>query len=1021
MPSDSALEGDTVSALSVHAARSVTETLPIKQVNTYQYAVTTLVWGGSAEEKNLGNGMAFTYWDAIVVESVNGTLYVSQIITDDVPKSDVKATTDDGFVLLLYNTDVDVTVGDVVTVSFDYKQTTGYAASGYGTAVFSDPSAPIQAKPVKDNTEKLDTVEGASTREFITVNLYDYGTNINEKYEQNKNYPGFQQEGGQKTVSSAANSNFGNNITADLAAGDQGVTKNGTAVGINQVPNANRALSGVMRATLGEDGYPALQDGTSLKYLFSGDEKDSTGTPYAVKQNQRSVDGLFQYNETTGSYHYNSRENHAQFNSENDTFTLYRQVITPNFTMYPFGNFLPFNDITNLSQQTSRIDRAYLREIADSAAYKGVSGQGEAYSTLASALNGWIGQMDASYGTDWTAENGVNSYFAGAGLSKRFTDNELSDLYTLDYDEPTDFYFGMEMSMNFMQPKNGLTGKDGRQPMVYEFAGDDDVWVYIDGVLFLDLSGIHRHVGGKIDFVNGTVSYYALDPATGDVGTTPYETKSFAEILANAGRATDTLNSQGTFPNYSHHTLNFYYMERGSGSGVCRMNFNFPLLRENSISVTKELSVEGGASAELLGRPDFHFQVLKADGSGLFIGAGKPYEILDTAGNRVGNGVTDEHGVFTIKEDQTAVFSKIKEDAGRYFVRELLDPALEAQYGSIVVDGTSVTKDNNVQVGSDTFTGVDSPAKNVSDGSTVFCFNNRVTLKELGSLEISKTLTADAGGSDQTFQLEVTLDGVPLPVGTAYTVGDETRTVSRAGVIELKPNETARIPSILAGSAFTVRETAASAVGYSVTYAVNGTAQSGDQAAGTLDKASSVVKIAVHNSERAAEARIPVTKYLESPDGKAHSYTVALTRVTDRTGETAAEPAVTRELTLSVTDTPGTGAFSLTYPKTAVEDLPARFYYRVEERTVETERDTLFDTAVYVAEVTVSETDGKLTAAVTHIWKDSEEAETIAFTNRLNQYELPSTGGPGTGVFLGTGGLLVLAAGDLLRRRRRCA
>ena len=78
--------------------------------------------------------------------------------------------------------------------------------------------------------------------------------------------------------------------------------------------------------------------------------------------------------------------------------------------------------------------------------------------------------------------------------------------------------------MNFMQPKGGMTGNDTNQdgesdyPMVFYFTGDDDVWVYIDDVLFLDLSGIHRHVGGEIDFVNGEVHYYYLDTAnTGDV------------------------------------------------------------------------------------------------------------------------------------------------------------------------------------------------------------------------------------------------------------------------------------------------------------------------------------------------------------------------------------------------------------------------------------------------------------------------------------------------------------------------
>ena len=181
-----------------------------------------------------------------------------------------------------------------------------------------------------------------------------------------------------------------------------------------------------------------------------------------------------------------------------------------------------------------------------------------------------------------------------------FNQISLDRLYSLDYDVESDFYFGMEMKMNFLQPKGGLTGKDGKQPMVFYFTGDDDVWVYIDGKLFLDLSGIHRHVGGEIDFVNGVVKYYSLDTKTGDVSSTPYETVTFSEILgSNAG-----LNANGTFNDYTTHSFSFYYMERGSGSSVCRLNFNFPLLKKNSISVSKELTVDEQDKLALLGNPD---------------------------------------------------------------------------------------------------------------------------------------------------------------------------------------------------------------------------------------------------------------------------------------------------------------------------------------------------------------------------------------------------------------------------------
>lgn len=645
------------------ASLGITDSVTVYQINQYSQSVTTLVYGGSVRDK-LGAGMSYTYWDVIVVEKdSNGKLYVAQYVTADGSKLDYKATSADGFVLLLYNMSVNASVGDEVTVDFNYKTSGAYNGTGYGTVSFGTAS---KLKPAKDNSGKLTIIKGADTRDIIEVNLYDYGANINDLYNSNSNYPGFQQEYGSTkvgdTFSQWSSFNFGNNITADLAAGKPNVTNQGGD--INKTENkANSPISGAMLGSLGTDGYPALADGTSLGYLFSN-------SAYAAKQNSQSINGLFQYNSTTGAYSFNSRENHAQFNGGSDTFTLYGQIISSNFMMYPFGNFLPFNDIVHLSAQASTIDRAYLEEIASSAQYKYNHGAVGAYGTLSTQLRKFIGLMDNAYPKGWNAADCMNEYFHAAGIPRTFTIDEdlVQKIYSIDYDEPTNFYFGMEMKMNFMQPKGGLTGIDGKQPMVFYFTGDDDVWVYVDDVLFLDLSGIHRHVGGEIDFVNGVVKYYSLDVSTGDVSDTPYDTVPFSDLVSTG------LNEKGTFADYSKHSFNFYYMERGSGSGVCRMNFNFPLLRKNTISVTKELSVDQQDKLPLLGNPDFRFQVLKADGSEPFIVEGTAYDILDTAGNKIGTGTVGAEGVFTLKANQTAVFSGIVENAGSYFVRELLRP-----------------------------------------------------------------------------------------------------------------------------------------------------------------------------------------------------------------------------------------------------------------------------------------------------------------------------------------------------------
>lgn len=988
-------------------------TLTVYQINKYSQATTTLVQGGSVQTK-LGSGMSYTYWDVIVVEkNSSGKLYVSQYVTADGSKLNYAATTSDGFVLLLYQTSVNASVGDEVTVSFTYKNTTGaYKSSGYGTVTFGTESPP---KPEKDNTSKLSVVQGADTNDLIEVNLYDYDTSINTLYNSNNKYPGYQQDNGTTSVGSTYSKygfNFGNNITSDLAAGHTSVTNQGGTINTT-TDGANSPISGAISTKLGSDGKPALADGTSLGYLFSN-------SSYAKKQNKNSINGLFQYDASTASYYFNSRENHAQFNSENDTFTLYEQIITSNFMMYPFGNFLPFNDIVHQSAQVTSIDKAYLQTVAQNAIYKYNNGAGSEYNTLGTQLNNFVSLMDKNY-SSWNSIDCMNQYFKTAGINRTFSADEdlVQKIYSIDYDEPTDFYFGMEMKMNFRFPKNGLTGADGKQPMVFYFTGDDDVWIYVDDILFLDLTGIHRHVGGEIDFTNGVVKYYSLDVDTGEVSDTPYKTVKFSELVDS-----QYLNEKGTFKDYSSHSFSFYYMERGAGSGVCRMNFNLPPIRKNSISVTKELSVEG-RDAELLGNPDFSFQVLSENGDELFIGANTEYDLLNSAGVKIGTGITDENGVFKIKAEQTAVFNDIPEDAGKYFVRELLDVGAYEQYATIIIDGNSKTTDNNVTVGSDTFVGADSSVKDVSDGSTSFHFNNSVDLKKVGSISISKSLKEyNPSKTLRSFNFNVTLDGNPVPVGTEYTVGQEIRTVTQEGIITISADETAVLTGIVAGSIFTVRETSDSAEGYVVGYVKDGQLLTEDYAEGMILSATTV-EILVKNSEKGVDFVIPIEKILEEADEKDYTCVIELERVTAFDDMTPYEPSLVKTLPITVSKETVQASFEVGISQATLGSLPQKMYFRITEQQSDEYENMIYDESVYVVEVTVSNDSEYVNADITGVWKDGikldDGDDLIRFTNRLIHYELPQTGSTGTTVYSVGGSLIVFAAilGLYIKLKRR--
>lgn len=885
-------------------------------------------------------------------------------------------------------------------------------------------------------------VTSASTSDFVDLNLYDYGSNINTKYNSDNKYPGFQWNGGAYVKNGSTYNrhtidfiDFGNSLITDLKYGTyssaNGQSASSSIVGnkggaINQLDvsdygTTNRPIGmstgdAVLQRTLGTDGYPALTDGTSLSYLFSN------GT-YAKKQNSQSIDGLFQQDTTTGEYYYNSRWNHAQYS--NNKFTLYDQIITPNFITYPFGNFLPFNDITNsaTSTQVGKITSIgdYVQTVINQLSKDNSNGTKKQLIDMLAKYRDDLKKVATTGGTawnTWSAKDAIVDYFtAGSGDhpsddTSLITDALLNKMYNIDWDVETNFFFGMDMSMNFIQPKDGMTGndtnKDGKSdyPMEFYFTGDDDVWVYIDGVLFLDLTGIHRHVGGKIDFVNGEVYYYALNTENGgDVNTKePYQTYTFADILRAAGKSTDGLNENGTFKDYTTHSFKFYYMERGSGSSVCRLNFNFPLLKKNTISVEKELTVDDEKYLPLLGNPDFKFQILKADSNGnktteSFVATGTKYTIYDAQDNKVGTGTVGANGVFTLKAGQRAEFSGIQENVGKYYVRELIDKSLFAQYGTVSIKGNTVTKNDKVVIGTDTFVGMDSPIKDVSDGSTKFHFENQVKTENLGSLEIKKVLnTAEAVSENKEFEFLVSLDGSVLPIGTKYTVTwpdqkTEIREIEKGGFISIPVGATAKIDKIIAGSSFKVEETQASAGGYTVTYTCNPNAQMTSNSGSSIEGVvlpNTSIQVTVTNSD-GTSLSIPVTKQMtKTPtEGPKFAYKFKLQEVVRENEKwiSKGEPK-TLEIDLKKETT---GAFTLVYHN---KDAPeGTHYYQITEVSEVSDDNLLdrvkYDASVYIVEVSVTkQSDGGLKAKIESVKKDDQKLEgapDLVFTNTLIQ------------------------------------
>lgn len=211
-----------------------------------------------------------------------------------------------------------------------------------------------------------------------------------------------------------------------------------------------------------------------------------------------------------------------------------------------------------------------------------------------------------------------------------------------------DFHFGMTMSAKFIQPKDGkIKGNN----MVFEFSGDDDVWVYIDGVLVLDIGGIHNVVSGSINFADGKVK----------VGSNNYTLENLFKE-AGAEKKGDFVSGKDIFKDYTVHTINFYYLERGKGDSNCKLKFNLPTVPDGSVKVQKQLS---NTDKEKYADVKFKFQLLVKDEKENYVPS-TPNGILDD-GRKV---EFSEDKVFTLKPGQYATFSGLKANT-KYRIKEL--------------------------------------------------------------------------------------------------------------------------------------------------------------------------------------------------------------------------------------------------------------------------------------------------------------------------------------------------------------
>jgi len=349
------------------------------------------------------------------------------------------------------------------------------------------------------NAEVADTV---STSSFVTTYMFDYNYLFN-----------IQSSNAQVSVSSSSHSetwsmvtsgkvNYNGQQTADFVFTDndgQGrLNIPSNRNNRNRYQDATTVTSGIYSAALGEVLF-------SPNNAFNPDN----GSGILGKTYLGTGDHLLQImddptDENYGYYYYDSKKNAASYNQSNGRFYVYDYLAATSDSIGgAYSDFLPLN--SPYANNNGKTIGRYT--------YAGVDGEYQGVSHY---------RYDSKYNSgNNNSANNVN----------------------------TDYAYGMRMDVKCYLPNTPGSGgnKDMHgNNMQFKFSGDDDLWVLIDGVVVLDIGGIHQIVDGSIDF------------STGQVTVNGTKQSSLTDRGIGAG----------------DHTMTVLYLERGASMSNCAIYFN---------------------------------------------------------------------------------------------------------------------------------------------------------------------------------------------------------------------------------------------------------------------------------------------------------------------------------------------------------------------------------------------------------------------------------------------------------------
>lgn len=338
-------------------------------------------------------------------------------------------------------------------------------------------------------------------------------------------------------------------------------------------------------------------------------------------------------------------------------------------------------------------------------------------------------------------------------------------------------HFGLSMSTRFVQLNGGLT--NDKKDMTFEFAGDDDVWVFIDDVLVGDIGGIHSRASLSINF------------HTGDIKVNDKSDGTLLSKYQAAKKGTSGFDGN-TFKDGTNHTLKFFYLERGATDSNMELKFNLVTVPESDIIKFDQDGdpVEGAQFA--LYKTDENFTDTTANQNNL-LGSGTTNANGQlTLTNDVDNGVINFDDLYKEYHYQHYLLKETKAPNGYRSSLTATDGNMQLEYvpasdkkdaGGVIINRGGMDADSVVWK-----TGAFAAAKEtITAPSTVYKANDNLTKSDkiddlesgiLFAVVLKRDKSANAAIKDQNNWYAVSGDP---STGMGYTLAEKS---SKAGAIE---------------------------------------------------------------------------------------------------------------------------------------------------------------------------------------------------------------------------------------------